>query len=865
MLQDANSSVSEDEPMEYTTHSSVTHNAATALDTIIHSINKRYEVYQKRRTAMTPFSTPPAEALPGGPPTPRPILGDSSMANASSVGGSGGSATASRHSTSQPVPDPLATSIVVANAHPAPYWEERELYIVAEDLCCHLNGGINYRLMCEQYQRAFEVLLTLVKEDVALCASGAVELVPGGTTRVMGKLQALLKESRRMLEAAGVDVPPRLSSILEELPTSPEEHPFVESPPAPRHATPSLPGGASNSMSLNPGVGGPGGAHARPPSAPTPTRRQNSANGANDPHMSHDVPPRVPSASGGAGGGPSRGRPLPSRSRSGISTPDTAHLPVHFSFSGNGVGGPGGGGGGSAGTGARRNTPSSAVIVDPPADVQQGLLPTDTVNGMGDAAGAHERHGSILRNSAAGNGVSLPSSTTPSPLSNAVASKTKPDPTMATTTRLPAYLARPPSGEPPQPVAAGGTGHGLRPVSGKEKEKAKGVFLKEAAAAVNEKAAPRVEDSAVVGKCVSPTPRSPPRQLCGDLSGDDHPSSSTPAERNDDGGAAEPVHDLRGRLRLLEELYGEHYAMDGMTLLTDALGVVFTREYDQGAEPQYQNGFTALQRDVNNKVMPALKSYDAFQLRINELTPLRSAYLASCLARHVRPHDTVLEQLKRIDHDRTPEALLLGGLHLGDLGTAAVLESVVPRLYRLRTLDLSGNNVHNPVLDMLFRSLRYHPALETVNLSRNPITDDGLTFLLRLAQTVPRLSSILLQSSSMTPQAKQKVEVELTTPGTYAVSTPLPHRPLSRMSTSNIAGMSASAPRASHPPTAHRPPSSLDGRSLWSPKSAARAESMPTKVSSSVRRTMATGGGGAAGETKLPPLKNTAPSQTTLK
>ncbi|KPA76455.1 hypothetical protein ABB37_07776 [Leptomonas pyrrhocoris] len=825
MLKNATSSASEDEAMEYITHSSVASTPLSGLDTIIHSINKRYQVYQKRRTAITPFCTPPADVFLAAPPTPRSILGDSIIAPVSSGGGSGGSGNLSKPSTSQPMPDALAESIVVAHARPAPYWEERELYIVAEDLCCHLNGGVNYRLLCEQYQRALEVLLRLVKEDVALLASSAVEVLPGGTTKVLGKLQALLTESRKMLAEAGINVPPVLSAILDQLPAETDELPFSDTPPAFRSPPPASLMGVNNISSstsnIIPGgapAGGSRSPHGRPLSALVPARRQpspNTTSASEDPCNGHDAPPPPRGPSGGG----SR-RALPPRPRSTVCTPVTTHIPVHLALSGNAGTTTMTTGAGGAGT--RRNTPSSAIIVAPPADGGQ-VVSADAVDYPG---GTQERRSSILR-------TSLTGMTTPtSALATAAA---------APATLAGAYVTRPPSDGPPSSAAT------ARPPLARgeaKKETSKdGAAMAATAEKDDEKEASRAGGS--------PTPGAPPLAIYDVVAEDGHhsPPSISLEPKEGSSSAADQTPRLRGRLRLLEELYGEHYALDGMTLLTDALGVVFTREYDQGAAQLCQNSFTAFQGDVNAKVLPALKSYDALQLRITELTPLRSAYLASCLLRRVRPNDTVLDRLKRIDQDRTPETLQLGGLHLGDLGTAAVVESVVPRLYRLRTLNLSDNNLHDGALEPLLRSIRFHCALETVDLSRNPITDDGLPFLLRMAQTVPRLSSVILQSSGMTPMAKKMVETEVATPGTYTVSTPLLRRgaPSLSRSTELFHGQSeggagiirpflaASEPRAPHPPTTHRPPSSLDGPNRWLPKSTARADSLPVKLGHGLR------------------------------
>ncbi|CAD2219597.1 Leucine Rich repeat, putative [Angomonas deanei] len=92
------------------------------------------------------------------------------------------------------------------------YWEERELYVAAEDLCTHINGGVNYRLLCNRYQQLTDVVLTLLKEDMALIKT--VEIYPQGTCdSALQRLQKLLQESVTMLEKSGIEVPEKLHEL----------------------------------------------------------------------------------------------------------------------------------------------------------------------------------------------------------------------------------------------------------------------------------------------------------------------------------------------------------------------------------------------------------------------------------------------------------------------------------------------------------------------------------------------------------------------------------------------------------------------------------------------------------------------------
>ncbi|CAM45635.1 conserved hypothetical protein [Leishmania braziliensis MHOM/BR/75/M2904] len=844
----------DEEPLDLTARGGgFGHTGVASLDTIIQSLNKRYEVYQRRRTAMTPFGTPGDPFIPA-PPTPHPILGDSKMAsgvsmNTGGVGGGGG--VAAPQSSESP-----KESIIVPRAHPAPYWEERELYIVAEDLCCCLNGGINYRLLCEQNQRALEVLLTLVREDVQLCMSSELVLLPGGTVRpFLAKLKELLTESKRLLGEAGVSVPPRLANMIEQLPSSGggASHASLHAGHNSAAVASAHRGGAplsTTSTALHPGrstlsasimangrlTGTSGGGGHAPGSAAAGgsifeaagSRSNHSGNLPSQYTQSHhSAPPHRSSPSAGLHGDSIRDggveggnvaaaerRPSPAPpSRPHLVSPDNGYLHL---------GNPGSTNGNGllrqpqppvvssfrhlSSAGACRNTPGLATTMD--------SLPVGCSGAGGEGASgvdvrsSHESGCSILRSGSGCLNSWLPGADL------APITKRKASP-IATDGRPPQRHA------PPQPATTP---------------------MKQCAAT----------------ESTSPVPTT--LLSTGDVPGvhghshgvvsDSLVDSNSEAQVNTDVLAVkipgEDAHDVlaapapgRRRRRQLEDLYGEFYAMDGMALLTDALGVVLTREYDQAASQQGEDAFAAFQRDVYAKVMPVLQSCESLQGCITDLEPLRSSYLASCLAHRVRPSGAVLERLKGIDEDRSVETLLLGGLHLGNRGLVALAESVLPRLYRLRRLDLSDNNVSDSALEPLLRSIRYHPSLEHLNLSHNPLTDGALPLLLRIAQTLPRLSELLLRSCAMKPAALQMVETEVTTPSTHAIpgeAGGLSLQPLTRVGSATVSATRTAAASALQP----RPPSSLPrltlprGERRWSPMSMGRAESVPSGSSKGI-------------------------------
>ncbi|RNF13626.1 uncharacterized protein Tco025E_06115 [Trypanosoma conorhini] len=96
-------------------------------------------------------------------------------------------------------------SLVTASNRPRgpTYWQERELYVAASELCHYLNGGVNYRTMCMQYQSILEPLLKMLREDIQLARH--TDFLPGGTLdRAHAIFSQLLNESKELLVENGV-------------------------------------------------------------------------------------------------------------------------------------------------------------------------------------------------------------------------------------------------------------------------------------------------------------------------------------------------------------------------------------------------------------------------------------------------------------------------------------------------------------------------------------------------------------------------------------------------------------------------------------------------------------------------------------
>lgn len=606
------------------THSS--NGNASPIDVIVQSINRRFDLYQRRRTAITPLSSPgDATAIPL---TPRPIMGDGSLR---------ANPTSSRPSC--PTQSSPFEPIVVPHPHPTPYWEERELYIAAEDLCCYLNGGINYRVLCHQYRCALDVLLTLVKEDLKLFKTNGVDILPSGSMlSLLGKLQTLIKESKALLSDAGVNLPVGLSSVLDQLSRvggverdekSASQHPHSSSGRGSQmQSPPSVSVGAPKAFYIT-------SSNAQwSPKAATPDE-------------------------GGEGLGSSLGKP-----------------PAHPLI-------------------MRRGPPAEYTTIDEIATHR--MAPLKPVQG------------SIDNIANVSNGTAPMDDTHDSGLPHLTASYSESYSFLTNT----------------QPTPEAVTG-------------------------------PR-SDTAEKSSGFSYT----------------IPASSSPSRADSMVSLALPLDTeyppQRNRLRQLQELYGKEYYLDGMSLLLDVLGIVYTNEYDQKDRGSAEDVFKTFKTDAQSRMAPVLETSTMLKQYTTDLTPLRSTYLADCLAFRVRPNSTLIDHLKRME-DRTPETLMLSGLQLGDAAVASLMENVIPRLYRLRYLDLSGNDLHDGVLSNLLQAVRYHPALERINLSQNYITDHGVVYLLRMAQTVPKLKEIWVQGCLMRPSSRHMIQTELSHPGTYPVA-----------------------------------------------------------------------------------------------
>ncbi|CCW66798.1 unnamed protein product [Phytomonas sp. Hart1] len=218
-------------------------------------------------------------------------------------------------------------------------------------------------------------------------------------------------------------------------------------------------------------------------------------------------------------------------------------------------------------------------------------------------------------------------------------------------------------------------------------------------------------------------------------------------------------------------LYRAYYRQSGAQLLQDALALVFGHDYD-GADPANRlalhNNFARFKASVGAALARGMRSYDDFARLSARPAPLRSAYLAGCLAQHVKPKPRVLDALQD-RADRAITTLALSRIHLQDRGLGALL-GILPRLSHLRELEMSGNLLGDPAVQMLVPALRFHPTLEAIDLSHNPFTDASLEDLLGLVRTIPNLRRLHLDVCQLSREGRQMVEAELTRPRSHCPS-----------------------------------------------------------------------------------------------
>lgn len=607
------------------------------LETIVATLNERLARYQKR---LAVSSAAPNSSLTFAVSSPVNLV-------AATTAGSGDD---QRHTQALmgasvfSAPDDEVVHLmdkgspIAIQAHGPLYWEERSLFVSAEELCCHLNGGVNYRIICQQYQVVLDALLTMLQADVALCRN--VEVLPAGTTAsIMDRVCNLVKESKQLLQECGVMPPPAL----------------------PSHITP---------------------AHTADPFAETNIRTKPPAS-----LRSEDL----------------EVQPVDSVMSPRINHPLPSPIFVLADEDGNGS------------TSVHRLATSSAHTVYPAEHNIQPHRPYPaTVRGASESA-AHSSPtcGGILHRSLTS---SIVKSSDKIGLINCVGLRgdgpTAEDFPLPPSSQHPACKERV-LGQAPEP----NLDVQIPPLSAP-------------------RSGPTMLYHPVNGVDVAKNPATLPPYMF-----ESRPHTRLPVASV--AGSTNQVVTRDERWQRLQALYSEDYHRRGDEMIKDVLSLVFQHEYDQGAHCSPDASFRSFKNDMVGRVLPVLDTYTSLQLATSDSTPLRGVYLMRCLFQRAKPLPAVLERLKDLEV-RNVETLSLSNFKMGESGMWAIL-GLAHRLYRLRYLDLSKNQLHDDCIPCALVVLQHHPALETVNLSKNNITDASLGILVEMVQTTPHLRAIMLQ------------------------------------------------------------------------------------------------------------------------
>lgn len=134
-----------------------------------------------------------------------------------------------------------ATNLAAAKRKSATYWEERKLYMTAEELCLCLNGGVHYRALCAQYLHVMSALARMMSS--ALATAQEYEIFPLGTmTGIRSHLVHLAQEAMSLLAQHHIGAPPGLQKMAESpstaAPTNEPSRPATAAPTTNEYTTP---------------------------------------------------------------------------------------------------------------------------------------------------------------------------------------------------------------------------------------------------------------------------------------------------------------------------------------------------------------------------------------------------------------------------------------------------------------------------------------------------------------------------------------------------------------------------------------------------------------------------------------------------
>ncbi|KEG13622.1 hypothetical protein DQ04_00891050 [Trypanosoma grayi] len=235
----------------------------------------------------------------------------------------------------------------------------------------------------------------------------------------------------------------------------------------------------------------------------------------------------------------------------------------------------------------------------------------------------------------------------------------------------------------------------------------------------------------------------------------------TPVKSDADGGFTKSItSNSKSRQQSLEDVYNEMYLYEGMDMLAATMRLVFLKEFDRGEKASGEEAFPLFRQEVERQLLSTLESYEAFQAHTREQSALRCEYVVNCLQNHTRPNERLMDFLGDVSSDSDATQLSLMATQLDNSGIKP-FAPLLPRLRRLRFLDISYNKVDDDGVRELCAALANHPSLEVLDISGNVLSDTSGNALRHLAASARQLKAIGQQGIAFSPLVREALGRQL--------------------------------------------------------------------------------------------------------